>query len=211
MNEVDRNRFIRDLERVPVIAILRGVTPETVVPVCEALYEGGIRFIEVTLNSVEPLESIRKAAAHFAGRDVRVGAGTVLRPEDVDRVADVGGLYIISPNFNPAVVERTRKLGLISIPGIMTPTEAFTATDAGADLLKVFPASRFGPGYLNDLKAVLPTPLIAVGGVKRNDLLDYLRIAVAVGVGSSVYSPSWSPQEITQHTAEYMAVLNAMR
>lgn len=207
MSHVDRDRFAKDLEADPVIAILRGVTPETVLPVCDALYAGGIRFIEITMNSRDPIDGIRKTTDHFEGRDAHIGAGTVLRPGDVDLVADAGGTYIISPNFNPAVVTRTRDLGLVSIPGILTPTEGFAATDTGADYLKIFPASVHGPGYLKDLQAVLPTPLIAVGGVNTDNVNEYLQVAAAAGVGSSLYTPGKLPEEIRQSTTEYMASL----
>lgn len=165
MGTVDKDTFARDFAACPVVAILRGVTPDSILDVCEALVDGGIRFIETTLNSPDPIVSIRKAAERFSGAGVHIGAGTVLTPGEVDAVAEAGGTYIISPNFNEAVVQRTKVLGLISIPGFLTPSEGFAAVAAGADYLKCFPARTFGPGYLKDLRAVLPTPVVAVGGV----------------------------------------------
>jgi 2-dehydro-3-deoxyphosphogalactonate aldolase len=160
---MDRERFRDELNKAPVIAILRGVTPDTVIGVCEALADGGVRFIEVTLNSPEPIASIRKAAQRFGGGDVHIGAGTVLTSDEVDRVAEAGGGYIISPHLNPAVIRRTKEAGLISIPGFFTPSEAFAALEAGANFLKCFPANTLGPRYLKDLAAVLANPVIRRG------------------------------------------------
>jgi 2-dehydro-3-deoxyphosphogalactonate aldolase len=198
--------FKRDLAKAPVIAILRGVTPATVLPVCEALVAGGVRFIEVTLNSPDPFSSIRKAVDQLAAHGVHIGAGTVLLPDEVDRVVDAGGTYIISPNMDPAVIRRTRERGLISIPGFLTPSEAFAALAAGADLLKCFPAGSLGAGYIKDLKAVLPASIIAVGGVDSGNIREYLQNGAAgVGVGSSLYKPNRSAQEIRQAAASLMA------
>ena len=195
-------QFKHDLEAAPVIAILRGVTPETVLPVCDALVEGGVRFIEVTLNSPEALTSIALAAEHFRGASVRIGAGTVQSAAEVNAVAAAGGTYIISPNTDTAVIRQTKERGLISIPGFFTPSEAFAALAAGADLLKCFPVGCLGPGYIKDLKAVLPAPVIAVGGVNADNAAEFLQAgAVAVGVGSALYKPGWSP-EVMQDKAQ---------
>ncbi|MCF7853314.1 MAG: 2-dehydro-3-deoxy-6-phosphogalactonate aldolase [Candidatus Pacebacteria bacterium] len=196
----------QDLERAPVIAILRGVTPDSILPVCEALAEAGVQFIEVTMNSPEPLDSIRKAADSFADRGIHVGAGTVLKPTEVDAVAEAGGTYIISPNTNPEVIRRTKALGLVSIPGFLTPSEAFEAVEAGADLLKCFPAGQLGPSYMKDLRAVLPTPVIAVGGVNLDNVQDYLQAGAAgVGVGSALYKPTYSTNKIREDAATFLA------
>jgi 2-dehydro-3-deoxyphosphogalactonate aldolase len=209
MPSIDVEKFARDLKAAPVIAILRGVTPETIVEVCEALADGGVRFIEATLNSPDPIASVRRAAAHFKDSDVHVGAGTVLRPDEVGEVAEAGGSYIVSPNFNEAVVRRTKELGLISIPGFFTPSEAFAAVDAGADYLKLFPARANGPGYIKDLKAVLPNPILAVGGVNVDNVRDYLQVAAGVGIGSALYSPRKAVDEIRQSALAFMAALPA--
>ncbi|KPK61853.1 MAG: hypothetical protein AMK73_07540 [Planctomycetes bacterium SM23_32] len=179
--------FIEDLQAAPVIAIVRGLRPDDVVRLGEALAEGGVRFLETTLNSPEPFVSIRRTAQRFADAGIHVGAGTVLAPEQVERVAHAGGTYVVSPGFHPAVVRRTKELGLVSIPGFMTPSEGFAAADCGADLLKCFPASALGPAYLKAIKAVLPHPVVAVGGVNVDTAADYVGAgAVAVGVGSSI-------------------------
>ena len=205
MNSNAPDDFKRDLALAPVIAILRGVTPATIVPVCEALAGGGLTLIEVTLNSPEPFVSIRKAVDHLSSRGVRIGAGTVLSPHEVDRVAAAGGTFVISPNTDPAVIRRTKELGLVSVPGFLTPSEAFAAVAAGADLLKCFPIGRLGSGYIRDLKAVLPTPIIAVGGVALDNAEEYLRCGAAgVGIGSSLYKAGRSTEEIGQAAKAFM-------
>ena len=199
------SEFQHDLAPAPVIAILRGVTPDTVLPVCDALVEGGIRFIEVTLNSPQALVSIERAVARFRDSGVRIGAGTVLTAAEVDAVAAAGGSYIISPNMDPAVIRRTKEQGLISIPGFFTASEAFAALAAGADLLKCFPVGRLGPGYIKDLKAVLPAPVIAVGGIDGDNVQEYLANgAVAVGVGASLYKAGKTPAELSRDAAAFM-------
>ncbi len=197
--------FERDLHSAPVIAILRGVTPDTILPVCKALVAGGLRFIEITLNSKNAVESISKAAEALAPQGIHIGAGTVLSPEQVDHVAEAGGRYIISPNTDADVIRRTKDHDLISIPGFFTPSEAFTAAAAGADMLKCFPVGRLGPGYIKDLKAVLPVPIIAVGGVRAETVGDYFQAgAVAAGIGSSVYAPGRSTAEIESAAKAFM-------
>lgn len=205
MKTISKSDFSHDLALSPVIAILRGVTPETILPVCEALATGGIRFIEVTLNSPEPLTSIGKAAGHFEGRGVHIGAGTVLLPDEVDQVAAAGGRYIISPNTDVAVIRRTKELGLISIPGFMTPSEAFVAAAAGADWVKCFPAGSLGPGYIKDLRAVLRVPILAVGGVSIDNVQQYLENgAVGVGVGASLYKAGRSMDAMAKDAAVFL-------
>ncbi len=185
------------LEQCPVVAILRGITPDSVVETCQALADGGISLIEITMNSPEALKSIKLAVEHFAGSPVNIGAGTVLSSQEVDAVAGAGGQYIISPNCNPEVIKRTKKLGLLSLPGIFTPSEAFTALQSGADFLKLFPAGRLAPEYIKDLKAVVPADFIAVGGVGAGNIKDYLQYAVGAGIGSAVYKAGWSIDQIT--------------
>lgn len=198
-------QFLDDLQKSPVIAILRGVTPDSVLPVCSALAAGGIRFIEVTMNSPNPVDSIAKAAEALAPQGIHIGAGTVLSPDEVDQVAEAGGTYIISPNMDPAVIRRTKEQGLISIPGFFTASEAFAALAAGADLLKCFPVGRLGPGYIKDLKTVLPAPVIAVGGIDCDNVQDYLANgAVAVGVGASLYKAGKTPAELSREAAAFM-------
>ena len=133
---------------------------------------------------------------------MHVGAGTVLKPGEARSVAEAGGTYIVSPNFNPEVVRETKKLGLVAIPGFLTPTEGFAAVDAGADYLKCFPASVVGPGYLKALKAVLPAPVIAVGGVSRKNAGSFLEVAAGVALGASLASPDRPEEEIRREAEE---------
>ena len=143
--------FQQQCERCPVVAILRGITPDEITDVCETLREAGIRLLEVPLNSPDALESIRRAAREYhAGTELLIGAGTVLTPAAVREVAEAGGRFIISPDTNPEVIRETKRLGLVSMPGFFTATEAFAALRAGADCLKLFPAGALGPGYVKD-------------------------------------------------------------
>ena len=201
-------QFASGLSASPIIAILRGVTPETALGVGEAIIGGGIRFLEVTLNSPNALESIRLLSEAYANRDdVHIGAGTVLNPASVGEIARAGGEYIISPNANPSVIRETKRLGLISIPGFYTPTEAFAALDAGADYLKLFPARDLGVRYIKDIKAVLPKPIVAVGGVDMSNMAEFLTVCAAVGIGSNLYSSKKSMEELRESTEQYCAII----
>ena len=176
---------------VGVIAILRGVTPFEVLDVADALQRGSVRVIEVPLNSPSPFDSIERLA-RACGQQVLVGAGTVLTPADVDRVADAGGRLVLAPNFDAAVVQRTKQRGLLSVPGVATPTEGFAALAAGADALKLFPAELLGPPVLKAWRAVFPTGtrMLPVGGVGTHNLAAFKAAgAVGAGIGSSLYSP----------------------
>jgi 2-dehydro-3-deoxyphosphogalactonate aldolase len=188
------------LNDLPLIAILRGLTPEEAEPVGAALIEAGFRCLEVPLNSPRPLESIAILRRCFDGVAI-VGAGTVLTASAVDEVASVGGEIIISPNSNPAVIGATKARGLISLPAFFTPSEAFAALDAGADGLKLFPAEAAGPSALKAMRAVLPAsvPIFPVGGVDAGSMGDYRRAgATGFGIGSSLYAPGRSITEISQ-------------
>lgn len=184
-------RWQDTLKTLPLVAILRGITPGEALSIGEQIVAAGFKVLEVPLNSPEPFESIRLMADAF-GRDAIVGAGTVLKVEDVDRLAKVGGQICISPNTNPAVIRRAKELGLISFPAFFTATEAFTAIDAGADALKLFPAELAGVKGLKALKAILPKdmPVFPVGGVEPGNMKEYLDVGAAgFGIGSSVYKP----------------------
>lgn len=179
-------RLRRDL-----VAILRGIAPDEVEAVAGALVEAGFEAIEVPLNSPEPFASIERLARGF-GREVLVGAGTVLDPEDVDRLRDAGGRLMVSPNIDEAVLRQAVALGLVTLPGVFTATEALAALRLGASALKVFPASALGPGGLAAIRAVLPegTVLGAVGGVSEADFAAYAAAGVrCFGLGSSLYKP----------------------
>lgn len=200
--------FQEQARRCPVVAILRGITPEEMLPVCEALRTAGIRLLEVPLNSPDALESIRHAAAKYhAAGELLAGAGTVLTAQNVRDVAAAGGRFIISPDANPEVIRETKRLGLVSIPGFFTATEAFTALRAGADYLKLFPAGKLGPGYVKDLKAVIKAPILAVGGVDTDNIAAFLDVCAGVGIGSALYKPGKTPVEIGRAAAVYAAAV----
>lgn len=196
--------FSEYAERCPVVAILRGITPDEILEVCEILRESGIRLLEVPLNSPDAVESIRRAAEKYhSGDELLVGAGTVLTPEDVRRVADAGGRFIISPDTNPDVIHETKQHKLVSIPGFFTATEAFNALRAGADYLKLFPVGALGPGYVKDLKAVVKAPILAVGGVGETNIGAFLDVCAGVGIGSALYKPGKSTAEIRRAAETY--------
>jgi 2-dehydro-3-deoxyphosphogalactonate aldolase len=183
-----------------VVAILRGVTPDEVLGVAEALLAGGIAAIEVPLNSPQPFDSIQRLAQRFSAQ-ARIGAGTVLTATDVDRAADAGATLVLAPNFDAAVVQRTVERGLFSMPGVATPSEGFAALAAGAHGLKLFPGEMLAPPVLKAWRAVFPphTPMVAVGGVGEGNIAAYKAAgATGVGVGSSLYAPGVAGAELTR-------------
>jgi 2-dehydro-3-deoxyphosphogalactonate aldolase len=191
-----------------VIAILRGITPDEVIAVADALIEGGITLVEVPLNSPRPLESIERLARHCGDR-VSIGAGTVLTAADVDAVADAGGRLVLSPHFDPAVVRQTRLRQMLSMPGVATPSEGFQALAAGADALKLFPAEMLGPPVLKAWRAVFPpaTPMFSVGGIGPQNLRVFKSAgATGIGTGSSLYSPGAAPAEVRTRARELVTL-----
>ncbi len=183
---------------LPLIAILRGITPDEAVEVTQALVDAGITQIEVPLNSPDPLVSIAAMAKAFAGRAV-IGAGTVLSVQAVQDVAAAGGTLIVSPNADPAVIAQTKRLGLQSWPGVMTPTECFAALAAGADGLKFFPGNLVGPDGLKAIRAVLPkgTRCFAVGGAGPANFAQWLAAgADGFGIGTALYTPGLTGAEV---------------
>jgi len=193
----------------PLIAIIRGVTPDEAVDIGGALIDGGIRIIEVPLNSPEPLKSVERLASRF-GEQASVGAGTVLNPEQVQQVRDAGGQLIVSPNMNPAVIRATAEAGMVSCPGIFTPTEAFTALEAGAHTLKLFPAEAATPKVVKALRAVLPSdvPLVVVGGVGPDSIPSWLEAgANGFGLGSGLYKPGQNAGDTLTKARAYAAAI----
>jgi 2-dehydro-3-deoxyphosphogalactonate aldolase len=199
------------LKQCPLVAIIRGVTPHDCEAIGQAGFDAGIRIIEVPLNSPDPLASIRKLSASLRDRAL-IGAGTVLDPAQVAQVKDAGGRLIVSPSTNPAVIRATVAAGLVSCPGYFTPSEAFTAIEAGAQALKLFPAEAATPAVLRAQKAVLPNdvPVIVVGGVKPESMRSWLDAgADGFGLGSGLYKPGQSPDETAEKAQAYVAGLKA--
>ena len=197
------------LTQCPFVAILRGVRPDEVAEVGAVLIAAGFTMIEVPLNSPDPLRSISVLAERF-GDSTLIGAGTVIEVEDVARVAEAGGRMIISPNANPAVIAETKRLDLLSLPGICTPTEAFRALAAGADALKLFPAEALPPPVVKALTAVLPksVALLPVGGIGADNIADYLGAGAAgFGIGSSLYKPGKPLADIARDAAAFIRLL----
>ena len=204
-----RALFDRYFSQCPLIAIIRGVTPAEVEDIGEALYEGGIRIIEVPLNSPEPLDSIRRLAAKM-GEEALVGAGTVLRASQVDQVREAGGRLIVSPNANGEVIRAAATAGLVACPGIFTPTEAFAAIDAGAPALKFFPAEAGSPAVIKAQRSVLPRdlPMLAVGGVTADAVGPWLDAgADGFGLGSALYKPGQSAAETLDKARAFVAAV----
>ncbi len=193
------------MKECPLVAILRGILPEEVEAVCDVLYKNGIRLLEIPLNSPDALRSIEIAVKHTAGR-MLVGAGTVLTPDDVRNVRAAGGEFIISPNTDVAVIRETKATGMLSIPGFFTASEAFTAIQAGADYLKLFPAV-LGPGYVKDLKAVVKKPIMAVGGVNAANLPDFMKVCAGAGIGSALYKAGKSLEDLDRDAAAMAAAV----
>jgi len=201
--------FQRHFAACPLIAVIRGVTPDEVEAVGDALFEAGIRIIEVPLNSPNPLKSIEKLAKRIGDRAL-VGAGTVLRPSEVADVQAAGGMIVVSPNTNVDVVAATAAAGMVSCPGFFTPSEGFAALDAGAHALKMFPAEAATPAYLKAQRAVLPkdVPVLVVGGVKPDVLGPWIEAgANGFGLGSGVFKPGKSPEQVLASARAYVAAL----
>lgn len=186
-----------------IIAILRGITPDEAVPVCNALAEAGITLIEVPLNSPDATVSIARAAEALAGK-AEIGAGTVLTPEDARAVAGVGGTFIVSPDTNVAVIAETVRLGLKSYPGVFSPSEAFAAIRAGATGLKFFPAEVLGAKGIKAMKAVLPPalPLYAVGGANPDNFHEFFAAGcTGFGLGTYIFKPGTTVAEVAERAA----------
>jgi len=197
------------LGECPLVAIIRGVTPAEVEAIGAALWDNGIRIIEVPLNSPQPFDSLRRLAAAFGERAL-IGAGTVLEPGEVARVAEAGGRLIVSPETRPAVIEAAVAAGMVSMPGFFTPSEAFRALRAGAHGLKFFPAEAATPALLKAQKAVLPPglPLLVFGGVRPEAMRTWLDAgADGFGVGSGLYAPGRSAAETAANARAYAAAL----
>jgi 2-dehydro-3-deoxyphosphogalactonate aldolase len=194
-----------------LVAILRGLIPQEAVAMAEAIHAAGIEAIEVPLNSPDPFTSIA-AIAEALPRTALVGAGTVLTAADVDRLNEAGGRLLVSPNIDAAVMERAALHGLVTMPGVFTPSEAFRALTLGASALKFFPASVLGPGGIAAMRAVLPKDAVvgAVGGVSDSDFAGYKAAGVTVfGLGSSLFKPGMGLDEVAARARSAAAAWDA--
>jgi 2-dehydro-3-deoxyphosphogalactonate aldolase len=206
-----RELLHRYLDECPLVGIIRGVTPDEAEAVGDAISEGGIRIIEVPLNSPDPLRSIELLARRLGDRAL-VGAGTVLDSRQVEQVKNAGGRIIVSPDANSEVIAATAAAGLVASPGYFTPSEAFAAIRAGAHALKLFPAEGAGPSVLKAQLAVLPPdiPVLVVGGVKPDNMRPWLDAgATGFGLGSGLYKPGRSAAETLEKARAYVAGLRA--
>lgn len=200
------------LQPLPLVAILRGLTPQDALPVGAALFDAGFRVIEVPLNSPQPLESIALLAREFGDRCL-VGAGTVLTPEQVAQVKNAGGKLIVMPHGDTTVIRAAKAAGLVCTPGVATPTEAFAALAAGADALKLFPAEQLPPPVLKAWSSVLPkgTALLPVGGITPDNMGAYRKAGAAgFGIGSALYSPGIDATETSRRARAFVDGWNSI-
>ncbi len=217
MNTTPRNEITRQIESAAVVAILRAASDQGLVLACRAMMLGGLKIAEVPLTTPNALQVISQISNELSGQ-VLIGVGSVLDADSVRRSADAGAQFIVSPTFKPEVLEASHKLGLPCLPGALTPTEILTAWEAGADIVKVFPAHRLGgPAYLRDVLAPLPhIKLMPTGGVRLDTLGDWFDAgAVCLGVGTSlirtdlVQAQDW--QALTEHTRAFVSAVEAAR
>ena len=197
--------------KYPLIAILRGLKPEETEGVVGALIETGFRAIEIPLNSPDPFRSI-EIAAKMAPADCLIGAGTVLSTEDVDALDAAGGKLMVSPNADADVITAARVKGMVTMPGVLTPTEALVAAKAGATGLKFFPASIIGPSGIKAIRTILPKDLViaAVGGVSDKNFADYTNAGIlAFGLGTSLYKPGMKAAEVRERAIVTLSAYDA--
>jgi 2-dehydro-3-deoxyphosphogalactonate aldolase len=205
-------RFQSAMAKLPLVAILRGVTPEDAPLILEALLAEGFALIEIPLNSPNPLASIA-AMRRKAPAEVFIGAGTVLSAADVAAVAEAGGDLVVTPNADPTVIAAAKARGLICLPGVATPTEAFAALRVGADGLKAFPAEMIGPAVVKAWRAVIPAevPILPVGGIGPKSLAPYMAAgASGFGLGSALYKPGMGPIEVSGNAEAFVAAWRAI-
>jgi 2-dehydro-3-deoxyphosphogalactonate aldolase len=198
------------MAQLPLIAILRGLTPAEAPAIGQALVDSGFAIIEVPLNSPEPLQSIATLTAQFPQR--LIGAGTVLNAQQVNDVHAAGGRLVVAPNFNPAVLAQALALNMVVLPGVATPTEAFAALDAGAHGLKLFPAEMISPATVKALRAVLPkdAALMPVGGITPDNMAAYRKAgASGFGLGSALYAPGRSAELVYEKAAAFVRTWQA--
>ena len=212
------DKLIKSIENEKIIVILRGIASEKLIPLVEAMYSGGIRFLELTysadgrVSDEKNAENIKMLSEHFENK-IYIGAGTVLNERQVELTKEAGGKFIISPDTNPCVIQRTKELGMVSIPGALTPSEIQVAHRSGADFVKLFPITNMGVDYVKAIKAPLShIKLLAVGGVNENNLSEYLRAGVCgFGIGSNIVSKKLvdenNYEEITELAKKYVSAV----
>ena len=201
--------FFSAIEKHPLIAILRGIKPTEVVDVAEILIEKDFKIIEIPLNSPDPIRSIELLTHYFENHAI-IGAGTVLDEASIRSIAEAGAKLVVMPNGNGIVVKAAKDRGLIAIPGIATPSEAFAMIEAGADALKLFPAEGIPPSVLKAMKAVLPStlPILPVGGITPEKINDYLKAgAIGFGLGSALYKPGMTLRDIRKNAEAFNQAL----
>jgi 2-dehydro-3-deoxyphosphogalactonate aldolase len=204
MNKISLQSYLRPL---PLIAVLRGITPAEIDAVGAALIDNGFRILEVPLNSPEPFDSIARLERRFGERCL-TGAGTVIKVTDVAKVAAAGGKLIVMPHGDVEIVREAKRLGMLCVPGVATPTEAFAALDAGADGLKMFPAEQLSPAALKAWRAVLPKNALVfpVGGIRPDNMAPYWEVgADGFGTGSNLYTPGAPADTVREAAARYAA------
>ena len=207
------HRFEAAISVLPLVAILRGIRPEEAVDIGSRLYETGFRLIEVPLNSPDPMASIA-ALRRTLPNDAVVGAGTVLAASQIEQLVACGGELVVMPHGDPALIRAATAAGLLCVPGIMTPTEAFAALDAGADALKIFPAELVTPSILKAIRAVLPKGirLLPVGGITPDNMQPYLDAgADGFGLGSALFKPGMTAKQITDNAHKFVAAWRVLR
>jgi len=198
MEDVTMSEAIIDLiKKYKIVTIIRGISPDKIVKTAEALYNGGIRLIEVTFDQTKAIDNMDtfnaiKELTEVFGEKIGVGAGTVMTEDQLDTAYRAGAKYIISPNADPAIIKKTKELGLVSIPGVFTPTEIASAYKFGADIVKVFPAAELGAGYIKAIRAPLKhIPMMAVGGINEKNMSEYFSAGVcSIGIGSNIVKES---------------------
>ncbi|WP_435100145.1 bifunctional 4-hydroxy-2-oxoglutarate aldolase/2-dehydro-3-deoxy-phosphogluconate aldolase [Halarchaeum sp. P4] len=208
---------LEELAECGVVAVMRGLDPETLIETGEALREGGVTTIEVTADSPGAIEGIGELADHFEGTEVHVGAGTVIDEETANAALRAGAQFVVSPSLHEEVIETCSRYGVVCAPGVMTPTEAVTAYEAGADVVKVFPAKTVGPAHVGAIKGPLSQiPIIPTGGVGPGNAQEYIEAgAIAVGAGGSLIDEDAIERGdfdvITENAEELVAAVEAGR
>ncbi len=206
------NRFAAAMARLPLVAILRGLTPPEAPAILEALLSRGFALIEIPLNSPDPLASVA-AMRKLAPPEIFIGAGTVLSVADIERIARAGGDLVVMPHADVAIIRAAKARGLVCLPGVATPTEAFGALGAGADGLKAFPAELIAPAVLKAWRAVIPrrVPILPVGGIGPDSMAAYVAAgASGFGLGSALYRPGDSAQRVAEQAAAFVAAWRAI-